>query len=79
MVYPAVGASLGSGTATIEVVLNNTPQGATANVSASGTATMNELGAPVSISNGDKLNFRTTSSSGTTGPCTAGLWLKYTE
>lgn len=66
----AVSLSLNAGTATVEVVKNGLPQGAAANVTVStGNSAVNTLGTPLSWANGDVLNFRTTSSSGTSGPC----------
>jgi len=76
----AMSAHIGGGTpsATIEAVLNGTPQGAAANVVLSSTAdSVNELGTPVAVSSGDRIGFRTTSSSGTAGPCTVTAWLRY--
>jgi hypothetical protein len=67
-----------SGSATVELVLNGTPQGTACQVVATGNGgALVELGTPLSISNGDRVNFRTSSSSGTASPCTAIAWLEY--
>jgi hypothetical protein len=68
-----------SGSATVELVHNGTPQGSSARVVAtSNGGALSELSTPLSISNGDMLNFLTSSSSGTSSPCTAVAWLEYT-
>lgn len=75
----AVGMSIriGGGSATVELVYNGTPQGSDAQVVSSGQGGTNEFTTPLEISDGDYVNFRTSSSSGTSSPCVAGLWLHY--
>jgi len=77
----AVGCNLGaSGNATIEVVLNGTPQGTSAEVVATGGGThLTTLGTPLSVSSGDLLNFRTKSSSSTGTPNYAVMYIKVIE
>lgn len=75
----AMGAQVdgGSPSATIELVLNQTPQGASAQVVLSSENTkMSELGTPLAISNGDLVNFRTASSSGTTTSSRVVAWFR---
>jgi hypothetical protein len=68
------------GTATVELVHNGTPQGSSARVVLStGQYATDELGTPLSLSNNDYINFRTSSSSGTSGPCVVTAWIKMTE
>ena len=77
-----VGMSLrvGGGTATVELVLNGTLQGSNCNVIlSSGQSATNTISPPISISNNDYINFRTTSTSGSSGPNVVSAWLKYTE
>jgi len=70
--------TIGGGTATVEAVINGTPQGSNANVSvSSGTTNTNDSFTPVSISNGDLVNFRTQTASGTSGPCVATMIFKF--
>ena len=69
-----------SSTATIELVINGTPQGANANVTVTaGVGGTNDSFTPVSISSGDYINFRTTSSSGTSGNNIVSVVLRYVE
>jgi hypothetical protein len=76
----AMSLSVGGGTATVELVHNGTPQGSSARVVLStGQYATDELGTPLSLSNNDYINFRTSSSSGTSGPCVATAWIKMTE
>ena len=75
----AMGAQIGtaSSSATIELVLNGTPQGSSANIVLSSAANgLSELGTPLSISSGDRVNFRTTSSSSTQASCTVIAWFR---
>ena len=63
----AMGLTIRTGTATVELVVNGTPQGAAANVTVTGTGNgVNTLGTPLALASGDLLNFRTTSSTGAT-------------
>jgi hypothetical protein len=67
---------LSSGTATVEAVLNGTPQGSSANVSVStGQGAVNTF-TGVGVNDGDYFNFRTTSASGTAGPNIVTGWFK---
>jgi hypothetical protein len=76
----AMSLSVGGGTATVELVHNGTPQGSSARVVLStGQYATDELGTPLSLSNNDYINFRTSSSSSTSGPCVATAWIKMTE
>ena len=74
----AMSLRLGGGTATVELVLNGTLQGARANVVATGQSATDEF-ASVAIANNDYINFRTTVSAGTSGPCVATVWLRMTK
>lgn len=74
----AMSLRVGGGTATVELVYNGTPQGASANVVlSSGQSATDELGTPLSLSSNDYINFRTTTSSGTSGPCVVTAWIRY--
>jgi hypothetical protein len=76
----AMGLSLASGTATVEVNLNGVNQGSKASVTVStGASNMNELASPLTVVSGDRLNFRTLSASGTGTPNVACMWLKFTS
>jgi hypothetical protein len=76
----AMSLSVGGGTATVELVHNGTPQGSSARVVLStGQYATDELGTPLSLSNNDYINFRTSSSSSTSGPCVVTAWIKMTE
>jgi hypothetical protein len=76
----AMSLRVGGGTATVELVHNGTPQGSSARVVlSSGQSATDELGTPLSLSNNDYINFRTSSSSGTSGPCVVTAWIKMTE
>jgi len=76
----AMSLRVGGGTATVELVHNGTPQGSSARVVlSSGQSATDELGTPLAISNNDYINFRTSSSSGTSGPCVVTAWLRYQE
>ena len=69
---------IGAGTATVELNISGVLQGASANVTvSSGTKAVNTLASPVTVVSGDTLTFRTTSSSGTSGPCVVCAWLRY--
>jgi len=68
-----------SPTATVEAVINGTPQDAAASVSVLGTSNAVNSGLSATINDGDVLNFRTKSSSSTAGPCVVCAWLKFTE
>jgi len=74
----AMGLVIRTGTATVELDISGVAQGASANVTvSSGTKAVNTLGSPVAIVSGDTLTFRTTSHSGTTGPCVVSAWLRF--
>lgn len=74
----AMGLVLRTGTATVELDISGTAQGTSANVTvSSGTKAVNTLSSPVAIVSGDTITFRTTSHSGTTGPCVVSAWLRY--
>lgn len=66
--------------ATVELVLNGTPQGGDCDVSVSG-ATQREIQSdfsPLSISSGDWITFRTTNGASTAAPCQVCAWFKMT-
>ncbi len=70
----------GTPSATIELVLNGTPQGAAANVAlAAANVGVNTLATPLSIVSGDYINFRTTSASGTASSSRVTAWFKLTQ
>lgn len=70
---------IGGGTATVELVKNGTLQGSSGNVVlSSGQGATNEFITPVSIASGDFINFRTTTESGTSGPCVVTAWVRMT-
>ena len=72
--------NLRQGTATVESLKNTTLNGANANVTvSSGTTATNDSFTPIAYANGDIINFRTTSASGTGGPNIVTAWFKYTE
>ena len=69
---------LGGGTATVELVHNGTIQGSAANVVlSSGQSATNELSTPLTLSNNDYINFRTTTQSGSAAPCVVCAFLRY--
>lgn len=68
--------SINAGTATVELEISGTLQGSTADVAvASGTSAVNTFAA-VPLVDGDVINFRTTTASGTSGPCQVGVWIR---
>ena len=68
-----------SGSSVIEANINGTNQGALCNVTLSGRSGTNDSFTPVSLSNGDRLTFRTTTAGTNTGPNIVTAWIKYTE
>ena len=67
-------------TATVEAVLNWTLQWALCNVAVStGQWNTNDSFTAVDIDDGDYINFRTTTASGTSWPCVATMWIEYTK
>ena len=66
-----------SGTSVIEANINGTLQGANCNVTISGRSGTNDSFTPVSISNGDRLTFRTTTAGTNSSPSTVTAWLRY--
>ena len=75
----AMGAQVDGATpsATIELVLNGTPQGESCQVVLTSANTgVDELQTPLAISSGDLVNFRTASSSGTTTSCRVVAWFR---
>ncbi len=75
----AMGAQIGtaSSSATIELVVNQVVQGSAANIVITSAANgLAELSTPLSISSGDMVNFRTTSSSTTQAACTVIAWFR---
>lgn len=76
----AVSLRLGAGTATVEVVHNQTPLGTGAQaVVSAGQQAVDQIPLPVPVGNGDLINFRTVSSSSTAAPCTVCAWIRMTE
>jgi len=69
---------LNAGTATVETYLNGVVSNATVTVS-SGQSATNDSFTPATVSNGDHLQFRTLSASGTSNSNVVSAWLKYTE
>ncbi len=74
----AVGLSIPSGTATVQVVINGVAQGAAANATHTGPGgTINTLVAPVPVVNGDILNFQTQTVTVATGaPAQAIMYVR---
>ena len=73
----AMSLRVGGGTATVELVHNGTPKGADCRVVLSeGQSATDEMATPLAIANNDYINFRTSSSSGTSGPCVVTAWLR---
>lgn len=73
----AMSLRLGSGTATVEAVINGAVKGALANVAvAAGQGATNDSFTPVAISNGDYFNFRTTAAAGTSAPNVVTAWFR---
>ena len=74
----AVGLSIPSGTATVQVVINGVAQGAAANATHTGPGgTINTLVAPVPVVNGDILNFQTQTVTAATGaPAQAIMYVR---
>lgn len=69
--------SINGGTAQVEINLNGTNQGASANIAIdSGNKTTKVLSTPLSLSNGDVLNFRTQAATGSSGPCHVCAWVR---
>ena len=76
----AMGLNIGSGTATVEAIISGVAQGATANVTVStGRTNVNAMASPPAVVSGDIVNFRTTTSSGTAGPCVASMFIRVFE
>jgi len=76
----AMSLRVGAGTATVELVHNGTLQGSNCDVTVStGQGATNDSFTPVSISNGDYINFRTTAAANSESPNVVTAWLKYTE
>lgn len=71
----AMSLRIGSGTATVQVRINNTePAGAIAT-----QQQVTELVSPPAVANGDTINFRTLTAAGTSSPCAVCAWLRYTK
>jgi hypothetical protein len=67
-----------SGTATVELVHNGTLQGSNCDVTIStGQSATNDTFTPISISDGDYINFRTTTANGTASSTVVTAWLRY--
>lgn len=74
----AMSLTLAAGNATVELDLSGTLQGSAANVSVTGGgAGTNTLSSPIAVVTGDRINFRTTSASGTTATNVVTAWLRY--
>lgn len=74
----AMSLTLQSGNATVELDLSGALQGSAANVSVTGGgAGTNTLSSPIAVVNGDRINFHTTSASGTTATNVVTAWLRY--
>lgn len=72
----AMSLNVAAGSATVEAVVNGTPQGSSANIAVTGGGNGTQGGMSVSINLGNTINFRTTTSSGTSGPCHVSAWFK---
>jgi hypothetical protein len=68
-----------SGSSVIEANINGVLQGANCNVTLSGRSGTNDSFAPVSLSSGDRLTFRTTTAGTNASPNTVTAWLRYRE
>jgi hypothetical protein len=76
----AMSLTLRQGTATVESLRNTTLNGSNGDVTvSSGTTATNDSFTPIQYNNGDVINFRTTTQSGTGGPNVVTAWFKYTE
>jgi len=75
----AVGLTLAGGTATVRVELDGVDTGASVTTTFSTNPSSTQEVTPVSVSNNQRLNFKTVSATGTSGPCVATAWIKYTE
>jgi len=73
----AMTSTLRQGTAEIEFVLNGNPQGSSASVSGGAGSNSNTMN--LVVANGDLVNFRTLTQSGTGGPNTICAYFKFTE
>ena len=71
----AMSIRVGGGTANVSLVKNGVVQGENAYVNlAAGQSAITEF-QPLYVSNNDYINFRTTSSAGTSGPCVVTAWV----
>lgn len=68
-----------SGSSVIEADINGTLQGANCNVTLAGRSATNDSFTPVSLSDGDRLTFRTTTAGTNTSPSTVCAWVKMVE
>jgi hypothetical protein len=76
----AMSLRVGGGTATVELVLNGTLQGSNCDVTvSSGQSATNSSFTPITVSNNNYINFRTTTENNNSGPNVVTAWLKYTE
>ena len=76
----AISLRVGGGIATVELVHNGVPKGADCRVVLStGQSATDVMGAPLPLSNNDYINFRTLSSSGTSGPSVVTAWLRFVK
>jgi hypothetical protein len=66
-----------SGNSVIEADINGVLQGALCNVTLSGRSGVNDSFAPVALSSGDRLSFRTTTAGTNSQPNTVTAWLRY--
>jgi len=75
----AVGLTIGAGQAEVDVEINGASSGCSSTTDHNtNPSNINEV-VPYLLSNNDRLNFKTLTSSGTSGPCVANCWIKYTE
>jgi len=73
----AMSLNLKQGTANVELLLNESRQGSDCDVTvSSGTSAVNDSFTPLAISDGDKMNFATVSSSGTATSNTVTAWFR---
>lgn len=75
----AISATLNAGSATIDAQINGSSVGSVSVDTATSRSNTTELSTPYEITNADRLNFRTSTQTGTSAPNTVTAWLRYTE
>jgi hypothetical protein len=74
----AMSLSIGSGSATVELVHNGVLKGAAAQIVSDGLNTVTEI-TPLAVANGDLINFHTVAAIGTSAPCVVTAWIRMTK